>query len=974
MTNLGMKKFAATAVAITCVSTFAAPPSRADNITDATIACLQNQDLDLQIKGCTALIEILPAGEGLAFPLTKRGNAYADRKDFNKAIDDYTRVIAIAPSQKDGYLNRGIAYMQLQAADKALADFQKVVEIEPNFAEGYYQRGIAHDALSASESAIADLERAVALDPNEKRYTNALATIRTLNLVPALAGPVQARPPDTGETPRLIVPGVDEPRTDVAAPGAQPSKPTVETPTVSPPALTAQSAAPPSSSSGPPPGAAPGLPKGRFVIGSSSPIPGFLSLQMLPTLRPGDEVEITPYTGSPKPGDIVALKLPSDSNSIIARRLIGLPGDEVLLRAGVVFLNGMEVARTHVKTVGGTAAYYRETLPNGTQYEVLERRPGGSFDDAGPFKVPAGHYFVLGDNRESVDSRSRSGLGYVPAANIVGQVQKAGAPVPPSSMEPSPVAAQPGPLPDMAVGAAGAPVTVVEYSSMACSHCANFVRDVLPGFKSAYVDTGKVRFVFREFPLGDAATRAAMLVRCAEPGKQLPIMEKLFAAQSTWLVADALPPLRALASEAGLSEAADKCLADQSLFDKLTAARTQATEALGIKSVPTFFVNGRRLEGESAIKELSGAVETALSGSARTAAAPTQQTAAPPSAPAPASPVANTACAPGVHVSVSATILDRDPPRVQGDPWTLGLRDWQRGGCDLAAIQTDAEPPAACAEDAKVTASGTVFDQTLQNPGDLRCGADAEAHGSSGWFSWLWGSKKPTTEPSPPVSSATVPAPVMPAAQSPPVSNQAAASAPAAPAASPSAQPAASPDQLVDIPTGCPIGQDFGGWTIRRGSLQGAPVVTTGSSETHEGTSTKWKTDDISLEIMPRKDGKWLAVLFVKNLKHADTPVHEITGPYAVVVWNAATHKSLGGVESDAGGNNVYREPHTIIGLASWNLEESIDRIEATPEIDIALALPKEDGSGLINIAWIRPYQSHGLRAALAAAKPCAVQ
>lgn len=195
-------KLGTTAISIASALILAAWPARADKVADAVKACEQTQDLDLQIKGCTTLLEVLPP-EAKPHLLTKRGNAYADKKDFSKAIDDYTQLIALTPGQKDGYLNRGITYMQMTAPDKALVDFEKVVEIDPNFAEGYYQRGIAHDFLSASESAIADLERAVALAPNEKRYTSALATLRTLNFAPSPPPPAA---PETGSPPPQAAP------------------------------------------------------------------------------------------------------------------------------------------------------------------------------------------------------------------------------------------------------------------------------------------------------------------------------------------------------------------------------------------------------------------------------------------------------------------------------------------------------------------------------------------------------------------------------------------------------------------------------------------------------------------------------------------------------------------------------------------------------------------------------------------------
>lgn len=372
----GFPRSIATLAFLACVSMLATWPVHADTVSEAITGCEQTQDLDLQIKACTTLLEVL-SPEAKPHLYMTRGNAYADKKEFNKAIGDYTQLIAIDPAQKEGYLNRGIAYMQMQAADKALVDFQKVVEIDANFADGYYQRGIAHDALSASESAIADLERAVALAPNEKRYTSALATIRTLNLAPAPAAPQTGAPAGQGQ---------------------------------------------------------------RLVISPSSIYPALASPEMLPALKPGDEIELTPYTGSPRAGDIVAFKVPVDGKTIVARRVIGLPGDEVVLGTGRVLLNGMALVRMPDETAG-VAGSYRETLPNGMQYVVIDKGTAVT-GTLSSMRVPAGHYLVVGDNRDySLDFRSW-GFGYVPEADIVGRVQKAGAPAPPSTA-PAPPQAEP---------------------------------------------------------------------------------------------------------------------------------------------------------------------------------------------------------------------------------------------------------------------------------------------------------------------------------------------------------------------------------------------------------------------------------------------------------------------------------------------------------------------------------------------------
>src|SRR5262245_64372217 len=113
---------------------------------------------------------------------------------------------------------------------------------------------------------------------------------------------------------------------------------------------------------------------------------------------------------------------------------------------------------------------------------------------------------------------------------------------------------KPGPLPDIALGAAEAPVTIVEYASMTCPHCAHFHETTFPELKKRFIDTGKVRFIFREFPLDPLAAAGSMLARCAGEGKFFPMVEMLFSQQKSWAVQKQLPPLKQLAKQAGVEE------------------------------------------------------------------------------------------------------------------------------------------------------------------------------------------------------------------------------------------------------------------------------------------------------------------------------------------------------------------------------------------------------------------------------------
>lgn len=135
------------------------------------------------------------------------------------------------------------------------------------------------------------------------------------------------------------------------------------------------------------------------------------------------------FGAEPKRGDVAVFKLPRDNTTDYIKRVIGLPGDEIMMRGGVLYINGKAVPKVRngefVTREDGRAARiptFEETLPNGVKYTVLDSEPNGPFDNVGPYKVPAGHYFMMGDNRDnSTDSRAQWNVGYVPYENFIGR-------------------------------------------------------------------------------------------------------------------------------------------------------------------------------------------------------------------------------------------------------------------------------------------------------------------------------------------------------------------------------------------------------------------------------------------------------------------------------------------------------------------------------------------------------------------------
>ncbi len=168
-----------------------------------------------------------------------------------------------------------------------------------------------------------------------------------------------------------------------------------------------------------------------------------------------------------------------------------------------------------------------------------------------------------------------------------------------------------GPLDDIVLGQATAPVTIVEYASMTCPHCAHFATETFPALKEKYIDTGKVRYILREFPLNQPAVAASMAIRCASAENYYPLTETLFAEQRKWMVEDNfLGRLYDIVKQAGLTEAKFKeCLSDRDLLAKIQETRDRAEKKFKVNSTPTFFINGTKFAGALTIADLDKAIE-----------------------------------------------------------------------------------------------------------------------------------------------------------------------------------------------------------------------------------------------------------------------------------------------------------------------------------------------------------------------------
>ena len=170
-----------------------------------------------------------------------------------------------------------------------------------------------------------------------------------------------------------------------------------------------------------------------------------------------------------------------------------------------------------------------------------------------------------------------------------------------------------GVLPDQILGKEDAPVTVIEYASMTCGHCAMFHTNTYPEFKKRYVDTGKAKYILREFPLDPLAAGAFMLARCAGKDKYFPLVETLFQQQRNWVVQKPIEPLFAIAKQAGFTQQSfDACLQDQKMLDAIEWVRARGADKFKVDSTPTFFINGKIFKGALSIEDMAKAIDPLL--------------------------------------------------------------------------------------------------------------------------------------------------------------------------------------------------------------------------------------------------------------------------------------------------------------------------------------------------------------------------
>ncbi|WP_421913915.1 DsbA family protein [Mesorhizobium sp.] len=172
---------------------------------------------------------------------------------------------------------------------------------------------------------------------------------------------------------------------------------------------------------------------------------------------------------------------------------------------------------------------------------------------------------------------------------------------------------KPGALPDKQLGKDDAKVTIVEYASMTCPHCAHFAETTFPALKTKYIDTGKARYILREFPFDPSAEAGFMLARCSKDN-YFPMVDVLFKQQANWVgVSNTKDALLQISKLAGFTqESFEACLTDQKLLDDVRSVQKRGANEFKVDSTPTFFINGKTYKGAMSIEEMSAIIDPLL--------------------------------------------------------------------------------------------------------------------------------------------------------------------------------------------------------------------------------------------------------------------------------------------------------------------------------------------------------------------------
>ena len=173
-----------------------------------------------------------------------------------------------------------------------------------------------------------------------------------------------------------------------------------------------------------------------------------------------------------------------------------------------------------------------------------------------------------------------------------------------------------GELPEMALGRADAPVTIIQYASMTCPYCRKFQLETFPVLKKEYIDTGKVRFILREFPIGKQSGLATIALRCAAPDKYFTLYEKLMAQQASWVSQEVRPdPIFKVAAQVGMTRAQFDSLPRESRHDcRGSTGIKERGRTLGVIGTPNFFIHGKLVKSVIGIDEIREMVDPILAG------------------------------------------------------------------------------------------------------------------------------------------------------------------------------------------------------------------------------------------------------------------------------------------------------------------------------------------------------------------------